>query len=163
MANFMIVNVWGFWLIQGINQAIQVKKSMKVVVVGTGGMPDLYWGFEKGAQFTALGLAESGSNLCFYGSRHDGSVHLRSDAVALNCLITDYEKDANRSILASGSFFFQDSAAVAQQLISTEAKKIHREQRMDHNEARIRETYNWSNVVDQHVARFDELIAARNF
>ena len=127
-----------FGSFKALTKHIQVKKSMKVVVVGTGGMPDLYRGFEKGAQFTALGLAESGSNLCFYGSRHDGSVHLLSEAVALNCLIAKYEKDANGSILASDSFCFQDSAAVAKQLISTEAKKIHHGQRIDRNEARIR-------------------------
>jgi len=103
------------------------------------------------------------SNLYFYGSGHDGSVHLLLEAMASNCLITAYDNDANRSILTSDSFYFQDSEAVAKQLIAVEAKMVHHVQRIDRNKAKIREIYNWSNVVDQYVAHFDELIAGRNF
>ena len=101
------------------------------------------------------------SNLYFYGSGHEGSTHLLLEAMAANCLITAYDNESNRSILASDSFYFQNSIDVAKQLGSTNDKMIHYEQRINSNKAKIKETYNWSNVIDQYVAHFDELLSTR--
>ena len=43
---------------------------MKIAIIGTRGIPDFYRGFEKTAQFIALGLAEKGHDVTVYSSHN---------------------------------------------------------------------------------------------
>lgn len=46
------------------------QKLMRIAIIGTKGIPDLYRGFEKSAQFIALGLVEKGHEVIVYNSHN---------------------------------------------------------------------------------------------
>lgn len=66
--NFRTLNL--VWIDHITLSATSRQISMKIAIIGTRGIPDFYRGFEKSAQFLALGLVERGHEVIVYSSHN---------------------------------------------------------------------------------------------
>jgi len=96
----------------------------------------------------------------FHGHSVGGTNPSLLEAMASGCFILSHDNVFNKSVLGTNSFYYSNSDDVASLLVSIEEKvEIKKQLFVSENLKKIRESYSWEHLIDEHESYFMQLLA----
>ena len=102
------------------------------------------------------------SKLYFHGHSVGGTNPSLLEAMASSAFIASFDNIHNRSVLGDDAMFFNSSADVTAIIRDMDLHTSTRDQRIENNSDKIRNTYSWDNIIDQYEDLFRRAVSERN-